>query len=121
MNLTAILIVVVLWGSTLGGTGYWFYQAGKEHELATQAREDKAAAVATAAAASAVVAGVAKQRPRNTTIRQEAEREIRTETRYVDCRHSPEQLRRIDEALTGKPREPATADGAVPGASAPRR
>jgi hypothetical protein len=89
---------------------YWLgLQAGQAGEEALQGRERHLVAVSSAAAASAVAAGIAGMKVRHVTIRQESEREIQTRVEYRDCRHSAEQLQRINAAL---------ADGAAspPGA-----
>ena len=107
------LIALILAG--ISGLGAYFYgvQVGKDSEIAHRASLDEVRVAATEAAASAAADAIAKSRPRNTTIRQETEREIRTNTVYADCRHSPEQLQRINEALTGKRAESA-GSGVMP-------
>lgn len=115
MNPWLLLAVVVGWGASVAGAGWFMYERGQDNCEAVKARENRVAAVATDAAASAAGAAIAKLRPKITTIRQEAEREIRTNTVYAECRHSPGQLERINEAITGAPFRPAA--GSMPAAA----
>lgn len=117
MNPYAALALVVAWGASLAGTAWWTYGAGQDSEIATQAREAKAAENAARIAADVSAAAIAKIKPQITTIKQETEREIRTNTIYADCRHSPEQLQRLNAALTGRGSEPA-GGGQLPRADA---
>lgn len=113
MNPWLLLGIVIAWGASM----WWAREDGKaaatDHCLAEQVRDANVAAIAGDATASAI----AQLRPRITTIKQEVEREIRTNTVYADCRHSPGQLQRINEALTGAASEPA-GRGLVPPADA---
>lgn len=113
MNPWLILAVVLGWGASVAGAGWFMYERGRDNCEAVKARETRVAAIATEASASAAGAAIAKLRPQITTIRQEAEREIRTNTIYAECRHSPGQLQRINAALTGAASEPA-GGGLVP-------
>lgn len=108
-----LLGIVLAWGASLGGA-FVFGQATKADSIEAQhAREEKVEQRATDAANTAIAAGIAKLRPINTTIRQETEREVRTNVVYADCRHPPEQLQRLNDALAGQRPERA-ASGLVP-------
>lgn len=104
--------------ATVGGAYLYGRQAGKDACAAAVAREEHVAQVATAAAASAAAGAIARLRVQHVTIRQEAEREIQTRVEYRDCRHSPEQLQRLNAALTGTRAEPAGGDE-LPAADTP--
>lgn len=117
MNPWLILAVVLGWGASVAGAGWFMYERGQDNCEAVKARENRVAVVAADAAASAAGAAIAKLRPQITTIRQETEREIRTNSYYSECRHSPVQLQRINAALTGSAPEPA-GSGLVPPAGA---
>lgn len=67
---------------------------------AAEARDTHVARVATEAAASAAAGAISQIKVQHTTIRQAVEREIRENTVYRDCSHSPEQLQRINAAIT---------------------
>lgn len=93
-------------------------QAGRDACTAAAVRDEQVTRIASAAAASAAAGAIAKIRVTHTTIRQEAEREIQTRVEYRDCRHSPEQLQRLNAALAGAGPEPA-GGGELPAADAP--
>lgn len=84
-------------GGTWYGTGL-----GEDREFAKRAREDAIVTKASEAAQLAAAGEIAKIKPRNITIRQELDREIQTRVEYRDCRHGPDGLRLINEALTGR-------------------
>lgn len=104
----ALLAVAAVGGAYLQGE-----QAGKASCEAAAAREERVARAAGDAAASAAAAAIVRIQVRHTTIRQEAEREIQVRTEYRDCRHSAEQLQRINAALgAAEPKPPG--GGSVP-------
>jgi hypothetical protein len=99
------------------GAAYWQGRSdGKNDCEAAAARELRIGKAAADSAASAAAAAIARISVRHTTIRQEAEREIQVRTEYRDCRHSPEQLQRIDAALTGDAAGSAPGGGKLPAA-----
>jgi hypothetical protein len=85
----------------LGGAYWQGRQDGRAAELATAVREQQLVATAADKAASAAAEAIARIKVRHVTIRQEAEREIQTRVEYRDCRHSPEQLQRLNAAIAG--------------------
>jgi len=91
------LIIACLAGILAAGAGG--FKLGADHEIAAQAREDKHVAAAVAAATDVSAKAIAGIKVTNTTIRQELEREIRTNTIYAECKHSPGGLSRLNEAL----------------------
>lgn len=95
--------------------GWWLYEtgveAGQARAEAAALREQRIGQLAADRAASAAVAAIANIRVKHTTIRQEAEREIQTRTEYRDCSHSPEQLQRLNAALSGAAPPGAAASG----------
>ena len=113
MNITAILAVVVLWGASLGGSFFYGQKVGKDNEIATVAREEAIVQRATEAAQLGAAKAIAANKPRNVTIRQETEHEVSTKTIYADCKHSPEQLQRLNAAITGEAAS-AASTGVVP-------
>lgn len=117
INPWLLIAAGLLWGASTLSAFFYGQNIGNDAQVALVAREDKIAAKATEAAASAAAAAIAAQRPKNVTIRQETEREIRTNTVYAECRHSPEQLQRLNSALTGEDPQPA-GSGIVPKAGA---
>jgi hypothetical protein len=89
-----IIIVVMLAIAGAGG-----FKLGSDHEVASQAREQEHIAEAVDAATAVAAKAISELRPKYTTIRQELEREIRTETVYADCRHGASGLRLVNQAL----------------------
>jgi len=99
------------------GAGAGGFKLGADHELAAQAREDKHVTAAVEAANGIAAKAIAGIKVTNTTIRQELEREIRTNTIYAECKHSPGGLSRVNEALA----KPQPAGGRkLPGSDATR-
>lgn len=76
------------------------FKLGSEHEVAAQARANKQVEDAVDAANIAAAKAIAELKPRYTTIKQELQREIRTNTHYIDCRNTADGLRIINEALS---------------------
>jgi uncharacterized protein HemX len=115
MTPQTMLAGLVLWGASLAGVGWWAYGQGQDHEIATQVREDKVAAIATEAAARSAAHAISQIEVRNVTIKQAVETRIREVPVYRDCRHAPGVLDNINAALTGS--QPA-GGGVLPAASA---
>ena len=97
-------VLLALLGMTLSFAGGTWYGTGLgvDREFAKRAREDAIVSKAGEAAQLAAASEIAKIKPRNITIRQELDREIQTRVEYRDCRHGPDGLRLINEALTGR-------------------
>lgn len=112
VNPWALLACVVAWALSLGGTACYFDGAGEARAVARQARDDQVRQQTFIDAQAGAAAAIAKLKPRNTTIRQEVQREIQTDVRYVDCRLTDGVFERANEALTGT--KPA-GGGGVPG------
>jgi hypothetical protein len=94
-----LLSVTVL----VGSAGIVGYQQGSRHKadqiLAQQARDAAILETAMQGAAEAI----AQIEVKNVTIRQKAETITREVPVYRDCRHDPDGLQLVNEALTGKP------------------
>lgn len=93
------LIIAFLAAVLCAGAGG--FKLGADHELASQAREDKHIAEAIEAGAHASAEAIAQIKVTNTTIRGKVIREIQTRTVYTECKHSGDGLRLINSALTG--------------------
>jgi uncharacterized protein HemX len=111
------LIIAALVAVLAAGAGG--FKLGAEHEIAAQAREQNHIAEAVDAATAVSAQAIAAIKPKYTTIRQELEREIRTETVYADCRHSPDGLRLLNQALNGG--AAAAGGGKLPAQAPPAR
>lgn len=112
INPYVILALVVAWGASVGGTAWWFYGAGQDAVVADQAQDEKVRQETLEAAQRGAAAAIAKIEVRHVKVVQPIEREIRENVVYRECRHSPEQLLRLNEAITGRP----AGDRELPGA-----
>lgn len=106
LNPYVILAIVLAWVGSLGFVGYRAYQAGSEHEVAVQAKIEKATAEARDLALDRAAEKVAQIDVHNTTIRAKTEVITREVPVYTNCRHDPDGLRNVNAALAG-PDEPA--------------
>jgi uncharacterized protein YbjQ (UPF0145 family) len=109
-----ILAVTLLVGAA-GASGYW--QGGKHKEaeiVAQQARDAVIGQEAQDKALAAAADRVVKLDVQNKTIHAKTEVIVREVTVYRDCKHSPDGLRNVNEALTGQAEPPA--DGQLPAA-----
>lgn len=103
MNPYAIIIVLLAFMAT----GWGGFSLGVDHEKANQVDAQALVAEAVDAANASAAQAIAKITVKNQTIRQEVEREIRTNTIYNDCRHTTDGLRLVNEAITGSKAQPA--------------
>lgn len=114
-------LVILLVALAAAGGAYWQgRQDGRASCEAEAARDTRVAELASAQAAAAAASAIAKISVRHTTIRQESEREIQTRVEYRDCRHSPEQLQRLNAALTDTARPQPPGGGQLPASAAAR-
>ena len=98
------------------GSAYQGYRMGQDAQIAAQAKADARQAIenqhiaeAVDAANSVMAKAIAELRPRYTTIRQEVQREVNTNTVYRDCRLDAAGMRLVNEALAGAPARAASA------------
>lgn len=83
------------------GAGAGGFKLGADHELASQAREDAHVAKAVEAATNVSAQAIATLKPVYTTIQNEVQREIRTNTVFADCKLPVDSLRLVNQALGG--------------------
>ena len=114
MSPWALLGVIALWAGTIAGTAAWFYEAGQDSEIADQAEIEKARDDTRAIAAAAAASAIAQIKIENRTIQGRIERVTVEKPVYRDCRHDPDGLRDINEALTRK-RPELVSGGSMPG------
>jgi len=120
MNPYALLGASLLWVASLAAAGWWSYGVGRDAELATQAREDKATAAATQAAASAAALAISKIEVKYVTVRQPLETIVRTEQVFRDCRSGPDALRMLNSTPGIAAAASAAGGGQLPGTGAAR-
>lgn len=88
--------IIAILGAGAGG-----FQLGADHEIAAHAREQEHIAAAIDAANKAAAEAISNIRVVNTTVQNEVQHEIRTNTIYGDCKHSPSGLQLINKSLGG--------------------
>ncbi|MDM0024062.1 hypothetical protein [Variovorax saccharolyticus] len=120
MNPYLLIAAGVFWVASVGAAGWFSYGAGVDSELAGQAREDRARRETLEAAQQGAATAIAALKPVNTTIVQKTQKEVRENTVYRDCRVPASGVQLANEAITGRPTEPA-GGGVVPGANAAPR
>lgn len=98
------LLLILLGTSTVSGlTGYWRGVKNTSNRIeAAEARLERVRQDTYDAAMAATAAEISKIKIINTTIRQELEREVRTEKVYAECRHSDDTLRLLNAILKGE-------------------
>ncbi len=101
------------------GTGLYFEgkKSGRNEQIAKQAVIEEVAEEAAVRASQIAADAIGKIKVQNRTVYNEVQREVLERAVYRDCQHSPDQLRRINEAITGQTAEPA-GRGLLPPAGA---
>ena len=110
--LNSIIIAVVLAASVASSLWYTYekgYSAGQDALVVEQKKNEDLINAAVQKAHEATIDAISNIRIVNKTIRQEVQREIQTNTIYRECKHSPEQLQRLNKALD--PAAKARPDG----------
>jgi glutamine synthetase len=92
------LIIAAMVSFFLAGAGG--FKLGIDHEKAGQARDEQRIESAKQAMAEAAAEAISKIKVVNTTVQNEVQREIRTNTVYADCKHSDDGLRLLNNAIT---------------------
>lgn len=111
--MTKIIIAVVVALASIAGAFFYGVSVGKDREAATQARIDKAITDTRQAAQQGAAEAISGIKITNTTIQNEVQREIQTNTIYRDCKLPADGLRLANDALKGKRSIPA-GSGVVP-------
>lgn len=92
------LIVAFLVALLAAGAGG--FRLGADHEVAAQAREQNHIAEAVDAATTVSANAIAALKVKSTTITNEVQREVRTNTVYTDCKLTPIGLQLANQALS---------------------
>lgn len=116
MNPYIFLGAGVLWLASAAGAFWYGTGVGRDGEIAKQAAVKQAAEDTRKLAMEGAADAISKIVVRNTTVQGRVETIVRDNPVYRDCRHDPDQLRNINEAITGRPG--SAGDGVVPGADA---
>ena len=102
--LNPTVLLIILGTSVASGTvGYWRGARNTDNRITAEvARLEETRQATYDAALAATAAEIAKIRIVNTTVRQELEREVRTEKAYLECTHSDDTLRLLNAVLSGE-------------------
>lgn len=118
MNPYTTIGALVLWGASLAGTGWWFYGAGQDAQIAGQAQIDKDIQQTRDAAQQGAANAIVKAAAENTkTITK-----IKTVTRDVPvyrdaaCSHDERVWNDLNGALRGEPAGPGVVPAGPGGA-----
>lgn len=102
-NPWVLLGLLALWA---GSTSFAYLKGvseGRQDQRSEQQTLEAATAAFREAAQQGAADEIAKIKITNTTIHQKMQREVYTDVVYRDCRHTPDGLRAINQAITGKP------------------
>lgn len=94
------LAIALFYVGSLTAVGVKAYKAGADHEVATQARIEKATEEARALALDKAAEKIAAIDVKQVTIRQKMETITREVPVYRDCKHSPDGLWLVNQALS---------------------
>lgn len=88
---------------TIAGAFFYGQHIGTTAEKARQADVEQAITKTREAAQQGAAQAIAKIKVQHTTVQQEVQREVQTNTIYRDCRVPADGMRLANEAITGKP------------------
>lgn len=114
MNPYILLGLVLAWGASIGGAFFYGRDTGKDSVLAGQTLIEEVEKRAREGAAEAI----AQIEVKNITIRQKAEVITREIPVYRDCRHDPDAVRLLNDALAAPGQ--VAPDRELPGADTAR-
>lgn len=112
-NPYVLIAAGLLLAASHGLVGWKAFQLGQNDIIAEEAKLDEARKEGEKAALQAAASEIAKLEVRNVTIRQKAETIVREVPVYHDCRHDPNGLQLVNEAL--RPPGPNPDQGKLPG------
>jgi hypothetical protein len=120
MNPYLILGAVLFWVASVGGAGWFGMGVGEDRIIAKQASDDQIRQQTREDAQQGAAAAIAANRPINNTIVQKVQHEIRTDRIYTECRVPATGMQLANQAITGRPAEPAGGEQ-LPAADTPKR
>jgi len=110
-----VLLTVTLASASAAGVGYYRGATNTRNAIeASEAKLERVRQITYDAALAATAEEISKIQIVNRTIRQELEREIRTETKYVDCRSSDDVVRLLNAVLAGAAPAESVDSGELP-------
>ena len=112
----ALLAAGAVFVSAVGGAFLYGRSVGIDHQTAKAKTNETLVRDAVDAARNATAELIAKIEVKNVEITQPVIREVRTRTVYAECKHTPDGLRAINNAVTGRaePAGPSKLPGTQP-------
>lgn len=112
------------WGLVIAGTAAvalatGSFVFGMKYQKGQDARAEQLIADVREQAQLGAAEAIAKNKPQTTIIKQQLETITRVEEVYRDCRHTPDAMRLLNDALTGEPL--SASGGELPKAGATDR
>lgn len=98
-----------------GAVAWKSYSLGQDSVYAEKYKLEEVERRVTEAATAASAKEISKIEVKHVTIRQRLDREIIKEPVYTDCRHSPDGMRAVNDALRPPGATEPPRDGRVPG------
>jgi hypothetical protein len=87
--------------AALAYSHYWTYERGVEHEKAQQSEVQELLRKVKEDAQQGAADAIGKIQLKQITIRQTLQKEILKEPVYINCKHTPDGLRAVNNALEG--------------------
>lgn len=102
MNPYALLVIGVAIAGSCGGAFLYGRSVGADSVIAEQQRTQKAIQETRDLAQQGAAKAIADMEVKNVTITQPIRTEVRTRTVYAECKHTPDGLRALNNAVTGR-------------------
>lgn len=115
MNIQGLLIAALLWTASVVGAFFYGTGVGADGEIAKQTAVEKSIKDTREAAQLGAADAIAKIKIYHKTVQGKLETVVRENPVYVDCKHTDDGMRLINQALTGS-RSGSTGGGNVSGA-----
>lgn len=102
MNAGAGLMIGLLWASSIAGSYFYGHTAGVNSEVNRQVEIKQAIEETRDKAQQGAAIEIAKIKIERTTVQGKLTTVVRESPVYVDCKHTDDGLRLINQALTGE-------------------
>lgn len=102
MNPWLLLAIGAGWVASIGGSFFYGQDVGRDSVVAEQARTRAVIQETRDLAQQGAAQAIADMEVQNVTITQPIRTEVRTNTVYRECTHTPDGLRALNAAITGR-------------------
>ncbi len=96
-----LLALVIGWGASVAGAGWWGIGIGEDRIIATQAKVNKAIDETRAAAQQGAADAIAKIEIKNITVNRKLETLVRENRVFADCRSGPSSVHLYNSSIPG--------------------